>query len=98
MIATKLKNSPQNLMRLAIETCSPTTVQLIATEIDDCETVEERVEWIMEACATHEQEYMIVIDNETNTLCLIPTIEDENGDITEYLDLWNASKVRDWNE
>ncbi|MBI9093162.1 MAG: hypothetical protein JEZ12_28455 [Desulfobacterium sp.] len=95
MITTSLESSQSNLISLAVDICKPETLELMATEIDDCKTMDERIKWIMECYFTHDQPFAIVKIRKTGTWGLIP---EPNGDDTEYTDRLNGNEILDWFE
>jgi len=94
---TGFPTTDQNLIRVVREYASPATLALIASQWDDCPTAK-RVDLVMESYATLEQKYIIVKIASSDTWGLIDNIEDDQGDVAEYLNLFNAGIVRHWHE
>jgi len=94
---TGLPATQQNLLALVKEIATPATLEMIATEWDNCPPGE-RVNFVMDAWDTFEQNFIIVVINATNNYGLIRDILDDSGDCKEYLELWNSGKIKNWFE
>jgi hypothetical protein len=95
MLNTKFKTTKQNLIALVNRVATPETLNLIKTEIEDCKTLAEQIEWTMEAYFTYEQKYAIVKISRAGTWGLIEELDDDD---IEYTDLWNGNFIKDWHE
>jgi len=92
---TGFPTTDQNLIRVVREYATPATLELIANEWDTCPTAE-KMDLVMNAYFTYEQEYLIVVINKTNTWGLIKDVLNSSGDCTEYLDLMNDNIIKEW--
>jgi len=95
MIDTKLPATHSNLIALVRKIASPETLELVANEWDTCPTAE-KMDLVMNAYFTYEQEYLIVVINKTNTWGLSKDVLNSSGDCTEYLDLMNDNIIKEW--
>ena len=94
---TGLPAKPAILIRLVKQYATPETLEMIAGAWDTCPPGE-RLDLVMEAWATYEQEFMIVVITATHTWGLILDTLDDAGDNAEYLSLWNAGTIKHWFE
>jgi len=92
---TGLQCTPGNLIRLVKKIATHETLNKIAGAWDTCPTAE-KMDLVMNAYFTYEQEYLIVVINKTNTWGLIKDVLNSSGDCTEYLDLMNDNIIKEW--
>lgn len=95
---TYLPATQQNLCKIVEKISTPATLEMIKTELSDCNSDIDKVEWLMNCFFYFEQAYIIVKINKTGTWGLILNQLDASGDNKEYLDLLNESIIRDWHE
>lgn len=75
---------------------SKETLALYQTELGDCETDTEKLDWLMTCFYNFSQKYIIVKIVKSDTWGLILDAQDYNGDCKEYLDLMNKNIIKEW--
>lgn len=90
MKETNLKSTKSNLIKVALMNSTPETIAMYSTEIADCRTNAEKLEWTMECWYTYTQPVESIVKNLTTGTWNLTENEDE------ALDAENSLNFADW--